>query len=477
MNSLSDLITVLPECILASLVMLLLLYGAWHAPQRSLYRLTQMGLGVASLAILFTFNAGVGYAFHDLVVQDPLGQISKLLLLFSTAVVLNYSQQSNQKLLCAEYYALLVSAVIGMMVMCAGANLLTLYMGLELSALSLYALIALERDNAIASEAAIKYFVLGALASGILLYGISLLYGMSGSLNLNAIQQALSQGQHISILTLAVIFILAGLAFKLGAVPFHIWIPDVYSGSPTPITLFIGSVSKIAAFMFSLRLLFQGMPSLFGTWQPLLITMAVLSVFLGNTVALMQTQLKRLLAYSAIAHTGFMLYGLMSVTLNGVVSAFFYLISYVLMSLAGLGVLLLLSREKRELQTLDDLNGLNQQQPWLAFLLLIVLLSLAGIPPTLGFYAKFMVLQAALQAGHTLAVIWAVLLTVVGAFYYLRLIQRMYFYPPSAAPIMPSTQGSHRHIWAINAIALLILGIIPQVLIVLSAFGVVHSLS
>jgi len=343
--------------------------------------------------------------------------------------------------------------------------------------LSLYALVALDRDNARATEAAMKYFVLGALASGMLLYGMSMIYGMTGSLNISEINQALlgEQKTH-AVLILGLVFIVSGLAFKLGAVPFQMWVPDVYEGSPTAVTMLISSVPKLAAFAFVIRLLVQGLPTLAVDWQQMLMIMAVLSIIVGNITAIAQTNLKRMLAYSTISHIGFMMYGLMSASMNGFVYALFYVVSYVLMTLAGFGIILLLSRKGFEAENLDDLKGLNQRSPWVAFLMMIVMFSMAGVPPTLGFYAKFSVLQAALEAGYLWLVVFAVLMAVVGAFYYLRVIKLMYFDEPTDLHKIEAPLDM-RIILSINALALLVVGLAPQQLMELCIYAVTRSLS
>ncbi len=408
-----------------------------------------------------------------------MSDVLKLMIYLGTSLIFVYSRQYIQlrEMFRGEFYALVLFAVVGMMIMVSGQNMLTLYVGLELLSLSLYALVALDRDNARATEAAMKYFVLGALASGLLLYGMSMIYGMTGSLNIADINTALMGSVKIhAVLILGLVFIVAGLAFKLGAVPFQMWVPDVYEGSPTAITILISSVPKLAAFAFVIRLLVQGLPTLVADWQQMLMIMAVLSIIVGNVTAIAQTNLKRMLAYSTISHIGFMLYGLMSASMNGFVYAMFYVVSYVLMTLAGFGMILLLSRKGFEAEQLDDLKGLNQRSPWHAFLMLIVMFSMAGVPPTLGFYAKFTVLQAALQAGYLWLVVFAVLMAVIGAFYYLRVIKLMYFDEPiDTHPIQAPIDM--RIALSVNAMALLVFGLMPQKLMELCAYAITRSLS
>jgi len=371
---------------------------------------------------------------------------------------------------------LMLFATLGMMVMISASHFLTLYMGLELLSLSLYALVALQRDSAVAAEAAMKYFVLGALASGMLLYGMSMLYGATGSLEIAKVAAVLQQGLgNNTVLVFGLVFVVAGLAFKLGVAPFHMWIPDVYQGAPTAVTLFIGTASKVAALGFVLRILAQGLQPLSPDWQSMLVIMAVLSMAVGNIAAIAQTNFKRMLAYSTIAHMGFLLLGLLAADINGYTSAMFYTISYVLMGLGSFGMILLLSRKGFEAENLDDLKGLNQRSPWFAFMLLLIMFSLAGIPPTIGFYAKLSVLQAVIHAGYTWLAVVAVIFSLIGAFYYLRVVKLMYFDKPhDMTPITP--QSDMRILMSANGLGMLALGILPQPLMALCAYAIGKSL-
>ncbi|MFM1977791.1 MAG: NADH-quinone oxidoreductase subunit, partial [Pseudomonadota bacterium] len=443
------------------------------------FMLAQATLLGAAYITMTTHVASVTYSFSGMFVDDPMADVLKLMIYLSTSLMLIYTRTyiTLRGMFRGEFYALVLFAVAGMMIMVSGQHFLTLYMGLELLSLCLYALVAMDRDNARAAEAAMKYFVLGALASGMLLYGMSMLYGATGSLNISEVASSLLNGvQNRPVLVLGLVFIVAGLAFKLGAVPFQMWVPDVYEGSPTAVTLFIGSVTKLAAFALVIRLLVQGLFVLAIDWQGMLIIMAVLSIVIGNITAIAQTSLKRMLAYSTISHVGFLLYGIMSAGINGFASAMFYIVSYVLMTLAGFGIILLLSRKGFEADKLDDLKGLNQRSPWYAFLMLITMFSMAGVPPTLGFYAKFAVLQAALQAGMVWLVVFAVLMAVIGAFYYLRIVKLMYFDEPKDKAAIKSTPEMR---WALslNALALLGLGLMPQSLMNLCAYAITLSLS
>ena len=343
----------------------------------------------------------------------------------AVAVTLIYSRQYalDRGFFRGEFFTLTLFSLLGMMVMVSAHHLLTLYMGLELLSLALYALVALQRDSARGTEAAMKYFVLGALASGMLLYGMSMLYGATGSLDIAVIAKALAGGTANQTLALfGLVFIVAGLAFKLGAVPFHMWVPDVYHGAPTAITLLIGGAPKLAAFVFVVRILMQGLEPLMMHWQGMLVILAVLSMALGNLTAIAQTNLKRMFAYSTISHMGFLLLGILVGTPEGLSAAMFYAIIYVLMSLVGFGILVALSRAGYECETLDDIKGLNKHNSWLAFMMLLAMFSMAGIPPLAGFYAKFAILKAVVDVGLVWLAIIAVVFSLIGAFYYLRVV-------------------------------------------------------
>ena len=476
-----DLITALPEIIIVSMAMFILLADLFLKPANriAIYVLAQLSLLGAAYFTFSTHVPSVSYAFTDAFVDDAMSDVLKLMIYLGTSLIFVYSRQyiQDRNMFRGEFYALALFSVLGMMIMVSGQSLLTLYVGLELLSLSLYALVALDRDNAKATEAAMKYFVLGALASGMLLYGMSMIYGMTGSLNIAEINTALMAGPKIhSVLILGLVFIVSGLAFKLGAVPFQMWVPDVYEGSPTAVTMLISSVPKLAAFAFVIRILVLALPSLAVDWQQMLMIMAVLSIIIGNITAIAQTNLKRMLAYSTISHVGFLLYGLMSATINGFIFAMFYVVSYVLMTLAGFGIILLLSRKGFEADKLDDLKGLNQRSPWHAFLMLIVMFSMAGVPPTLGFYAKFSVLQAALAAGFLWLVVFAVLMAVIGAFYYLRVIKLMYFDEPIDHHPIEGPMDM-RIVLGFNALALLVVGIMPEKLMEICIYTITSSLS
>jgi NADH-quinone oxidoreductase subunit N len=361
-------------------------------------------------------------------------------------------------------------------VMISAHHFLTLYLGLELMALSQYAMVGLQRDSTRATEAAMKYFVLGALSSGLLLYGLSMVYGATGSLELTRVAYAIEHGYaHSTLSVFGLVFVVAGIAFKLGAVPFHMWIPDVYHGASTPATLFIGAAPKLAAFAFIIRLLANGLQGLASDWQLMLVILAAASIGVGNLVAIAQSNLKRMLAYSTISHMGFLVLGILAGTDNGYSSALFYSITYVLMTLVSFGMMLLLSRAGFEAENIDDFRGLNQKSKWYAFLMMVAMFSLAGLPPTVGFFAKVAVLQAVLDAGYTWLVVFAVLMSVVGAFYYLRIVKLMYMDAP-AGEITLDSRADMRWVLSINGLAILVLGIVPAPLMDLCARAITASM-
>jgi NADH-quinone oxidoreductase subunit N len=482
----TDLFISLPEITVLSMAMVILILDLFLNKKNRMiiYGLAQLTLFAAAYLVWGAHTSSVEYAYSGMFVDDPLSDVLKLATLIGSSVMLVYTRHYMllRNMFSGEYYALLLFSIVGMMIMISGQSMLTIYMGLELLSLCIYALVALDRDNPKATEAAMKYFVLGALASGMLLYGMSMIYGVTGSLDLVAISAGLNQTLphnpeiiHNPVLILGLVFIVSGLAFKFGAVPFHMWVPDIYQGSPTAITILIGSVPKFAGFAMAMRLLVLGLDTLFLDWKDMLLVMAVLSIAIGNITAIAQTNLKRMLAYSTISHIGFLLLGLMSASPNGFASSMFYISAYVLMSLAGFGMILILSRKGHEAENLDDLKGLNKRSPWTAFLMLITMFSMAGVPPTIGFYAKFAVLQAALEAEHVAVVIFAVLMAVVGAFYYLRVIKLMYFDAPTDNAVIDAPLDA-RIVLSVNALALLLLGLMPQGLMALSASTVFHSL-
>ena len=460
------------ELFVVAMSFVVLMTGTFLQKSRSLsYYLTQLTLLGAAFVTVYTMDGQVTLTFSDMYVDDLMGDFLKLMVYLSVAVVLLYSRSyiGDRKMESTEYYMLVIYATLGMMVMIAANHFLTLYLGLELLSLSLYALVATQRDSARATEAAMKYFVLGALASGLLLYGMSMLYGATGSLELSRIAQAIyHQGGDKTVLMFGLVFIVAGLAFKLGVVPFHMWVPDVYQGAPTSVTLLIASAPKLAAFGMAMRLLVKGLFELADQWQSMLMFLAVLSIALGNIAAIAQPNLKRMLGYSGISHMGFMLLALVSgvvdgdrhFALNAYSSAMFYVFSYVLMTLAAFGVLLVLSRAGFDCETLDDLKGLNKRSSWFAGMMGIVMFSMAGIPFFIGFYAKFSVLLAVVASGYKWLAVFAVVMSLIGAFYYLRVVKVMFFdEPQDSAPI--ATPATMRVALSLNALAIAALGLLP----------------
>ena len=400
-------------------------------------------------------------AFNGMFVRDGVAEILKVFALLSTGLVFVYAKPYlvDRKLFIGEYYTLTIFAVIGIMLLVSAGNLIAVYLGLELLTLSSYALVALNRDSRMSSEAAIKYFVLGALASGMLLYGMSMVYGATGSLDLAHLHTAAAATTMPHLLVFGLIFMIVGIGFKLGAAPFHMWIPDVYQGSPTAVTIFIGSAPKLAAFGMAYRLLSTGMGDLSQHWQLMLACLAVLSLAIGNVVAIVQSNLKRLLAYSTISHMGYLLLGLVNAGPEGYAAALFYAISYALMGTAAFGVILALARVGFECEEIDDLKGLNQRSPWAAFLMMLVMFSLAGVPPLFGFFAKLLVLQAAIHAGFMWLAIVGAVFAIIGLYYYLRVVKVMYFDKPvEGTEIRLQGDVSVRLVLSLNVLALLVLG-------------------
>ncbi len=476
MLKLTNLWAALPEILLATVILILVLVDALLGRKRELPldRLALLAVIVPAVATLFQAGGPPQTAFNGMYLSDGFAHLLKFCSYIAIAATIVYSRAygKDRGLYRGEFYTLTLCALLGQMVMISAGNLLVVYMGLELMSLSLYALAALRRDEsgqAATSEAAIKYFVLGALASGFLLYGMSMLYGGTGSLSIREISAAfLSADTNQTVLMLGAVFIVAGIAFKFGAVPFHMWVPDVYQGTASSVTLLIAGAPKLAAFAIAFRMLAEGLLPIAAHWQPMIIVLAVLSLLLGNIVAIAQTNFKRMLAYSTIAQIGFVLLGLLSgVVDNSADSAgraygasMFYVISYVLTTLGTLGVVLLLARKGFECEQIDDLKGLAKRSPLLALVMLVLMFSLAGIPPMVGFFAKLAVLQAVLNAGHVWLAVLAVMASLVGAFYYLRIVKVMYFDAPAAdLDILPGMDA--RVLLAANGLAVLLLGILP----------------
>jgi NADH-quinone oxidoreductase subunit N len=451
------------------------------------YVLTLVTLAVvAVLQGVYASTGGTLYGLNNMVVSDPMGNWLKCFATIAVMVTLVYGRPyagDRDMLRGGELFSLSLFALLGMFIMISGNNFLLIYLGLELLTLSSYALVALRRDHAQSTEAAMKYFVLGALASGFLLYGLSMMYGATGTLDINKVFDNIYAGQiNQQVLVFGLVFVVAGLAFKLGVVPFHMWIPDVYQGAPTAITLMIGGAPKLAAFAIVMRLLVEGMLPLWFDWQQMLMLLAIASLLVGNLAAIMQSNLKRMLAFSTIAQMGFVLLGLISGVVNGnalsTVDAYsatmFYVVTYVLTTLAAFGVILLLAREGFESEEIADFAGLNQRSPLYAAIMGICLFSLAGIPPMVGFYAKLSVLQALIGTGQTLYIglaVYAVIMSLIGAFYYLRVVKVMYFDEPITATTV-SAPLDVRAVLSINGLLVLGLGILPGGLMALCAQAV-----
>ena len=470
-----DIAIAMPEIFLLSAVCIVLLVDLfWPGPNRSnTYVLSQLSL-LGTALVVANQSAGEVIGLAGTYVADDLATVIKLGVLLIAIAVLVYSRRylAVRGLLTGESFVLSLFGVLGMLIIASAASLLTLYLGLECMALSTYALVALNRDSAEGSEAAMKYFFLGALASGMLLYGMSLIYGVTGTLEIAGIADALEPlvrtGELGLVLGIGVVFIVVALAFKLGVAPFHMWVPDVYQGAPTAITLYLGTATKLAALALVARLLMDGLQLLLDQWQDMLVVLAVLSLAIGNVIAIAQTNIKRMLAYSTIAHMGFFLLGVLAGTADGYAAALFYMLTYALMSLGAFGVVLLLTRAGFEADQLDDLKGLNRKSPWYALAMMIVMLSMAGVPPTVGFFAKFAVIQAALGVDMVWLAVVAVLFAVIGAFYYLRIIKLMYF-DEIEDPSPLEAAGDLRLLLSLNAIAVLGLGLFPGPLFELCA--------
>ena len=440
-----------------------------------LVQLTLLGLFLITYA---TQQNGVTHLFNNMFVSDQMSVGLKMLSYIAISMIMIYSRKYLllRGLFTGEFMVLTLFALLGMMVMISASHFISMYIGLELMSLSLYAMVALQRDSATATEAAMKYFILGALASGLLLYGMSMLYGATGTLEVAAVSEAIKHGVgNPDLLVFGLVFVVAGLAFKLGAVPFHMWVPDVYQGAPTPMVMVIGSAPKLAAFAFVMRMLVEGLQPLMGHWASMLIILAVLSMALGNISAIAQTNIKRMFAYSTIAHIGFFLLGILSGGIEGYGASMFYIVIYTIMSLGAFGMIVLLSREGYEADTLDAFKGLNQRSPWLALMMLLLMFSMAGVPPTAGFYAKFSVLEAIVKTGHIELAIIAVMFSLIGAFYYLRIVKLMYFdAPESHEPIR--LQADSGLLISLNGLAVLALGFMPGGLMTACSVAVQNSL-
>jgi len=477
------------EIFLLVMACAILLVGIKDKRQKLAFILAQIALAGAIIITAALGNHAQGQiqeTFGGMYVNHPVGIILKLALCLIVMVALLYSWsyiKDRPEMFRIEYFALTLFATLGMMVMVSAGNLVTVYIGLELMSLPLYALVALNRNSIQATEAAMKYFVLGSLSSGLLLYGISMVYGATGSLDIVSIASIVELSYqdgttfNETILSFGLVFIIAGFAFKLGVVPFHMWIPDVYHGAPTTVALFIASAPKLATFAIVVRVLIGGLNDFVGQWQVMLLILAVLSMAIGNLAALTQTNIKRMLAYSAIAHMGFMLLGLgvgsveagdFTYAINAYSASMFYIITYALASVGAFGMILLLARQGFEADEIKDFAGLNKRSPWFAGIMMMLMFSMAGIPFFVGFFAKFAVLSSVVSAGHIWLAVLAVFFSLIGAYYYLRVIKVMYFDPPATMEKIDAPVGMKLAL-SINGLAVAILGILPNFLMVLCA--------
>jgi len=460
--------------IMACVVMVADLYFSDKQHRRT-YWLTQITLFVAIFISAHNLDETGTVLYSGMFINDYMACVLKISIYIVTMIGLLFARDyiAARNFLRGEYYMLTLFAVLGMMVMVSAHSMLTIYLGLELLSLPLYAMVAMERDNGKASEASMKYFVMGAIASGFLLYGMSLIYGATGSLSIETLNQSLSNmGNNAMMVNFGVVFIVSAFAFKMGAVPYHMWLPDVYQGAPTPVTMFIGSAPKIAAFGMIIRLLTEGLAALHAQWQPMIMVLAILSMAIGNVVAISQTNLKRMLAYSTIGHVGFFLLGILAGTAAGYAASMFYIIVYALMTLAGFGMIVFLSRKGFESENIIDFKGLGKRSPWAALMMLFTLMSLAGVPPFIGFWPKMEVIMQALDQGYVAVSIMAVIFSLIAAFYYLRVAKAMYFEEPDSDEAIECSSDVRLFI-AINGVAMLVLGLVPNVILdyCLKSFG------
>lgn len=483
------------EIFLAVATMVVMVAGLFADEEKTplSHRLSLLVIAVTAVLAISDFAVpGSVYAFDRSYVLDPMASLLKCCAAIATFLTLVYARTySNQRgmlggNLSGEFYVLALLTLLGQMIMISGNSFLVIYLGLELMSLSLYALVALRRDHAISTEASMKYFVLGALASGFMLYGMSMIYGATGSLMMSQIAQVIASGSaNKTVLALGLVFLVSGLAFKLSAAPFHMWAPDVYHGAPTSVTLLIGGAPKLAAFAIIIRILVEGLGAMAAEWQQMMVVLAVVSLIVGNITAIAQTNIKRMLAYSTISQMGFLLLGLLSGVFEGsdaasaanaYSSAMFYVITYVLTTVGSFAVILFLSRSGFEADHLDDFKGLSQRSPWFAAIMMVLLLSLAGVPPMVGFYAKLAVLQAALAAGHLGLVVFAVLASLVSAYYYLRVVKLMYFDEPADTEAIEAT-GGLRLVLSLNGVAVVLLGVLPGPLMAACVYAMTQALA
>jgi len=465
----TSLIPVLPEIAILVLASTVLVIDLYLTEEQKGFN---HGLTIIGLLIAIVITAAVGggerqVVFDGSYVRDAMSDALKILVFVVSLFAFVYAKDylRERHIWSAEYYVLGLFAVLGMSIMVSANSLLVLYLGLELLALCLYPMVAFDRDSVGGSEAAMKYFVLGALGSGMLLYGMSMVYGATGSIDLPAVAQAMAeQGMQNKVLVFGLVFLIIGIGFKFGSVPFHMWVPDVYQGAPTPVVLFLGSAPKIAAFALAMRLLVDGLGGLHTDWQGMLIILSVLSMGLGNLVAIAQSNIKRMLAYSTISHVGFIFLGLLAGSGQGYAAAMFYAIVYALMAAGAFGLLVIISREDFDAENLEDLKGLNGRDSWYAAMMALIMFSMAGVPPTVGFMAKLLVLSAVVRVDLWWLAAVGVFFSIIGAFYYLRIVKLMYFDEPVSAEPLAAGAGA-RVAMSVNGLAMLLLGIFPASLL------------
>jgi NADH-quinone oxidoreductase subunit N len=466
----ASLLLAAPEIFLLSAIVVVLLIDLFLTRpfKQVTYYLTQLSLFITGILCVVLIGHPETVIFGNSFVLDELASVFKVFIMGSAMVAMVYSRHylTQHSLFRGEYFVLVLLAILGMMVMVSGYSLLTLYLGLEILSLSLYTLIAIARNRATAIEAALKYFVLGAIASGLLLYGMSMVYGISGSLNISEIASFSSSvtlaPRETLVLNFGLVFLVIGIAFKLGAVPFHMWVPDVYQGAPTSVTMFISTVPKLAAVAMLVRLLVDGLGAMQPYWADLFMVLAVLSIALGSVVALMQTNIKRLLAYSTISHIGFVLLGFVTGVITGYGAAVFYVLVYVLMSLAAFGVIILLNKKGFEADLISDYKGLSSHSPWFALMMLVIMLSMAGVPPFIGFYAKLFILQQVISSGMITVAIIIVVFAVISAYYYLQIIKSMYFEDTDNDKAIVTAPMDMQLVLSINAVLILVIGLFPD---------------
>ncbi len=472
----NNLIPVLPEIVLLSAVCFVLVLDLFLKDSQRIitYSFSQLGLLATIVAVIAVGGSHTDVVFDKSYIRDPMSDVLKVALLIVSMGMLVYAKEflKNRGLFKGEFMMLSLFAILGMMIMVSSNSFLTLYLGLELLALCMYALVAFDHEQTNGSEAAMKYFVLGALASGLLLYGISMIYGVTGALDFAGVKAAVDGGElNRIVLVFGLVFLVIGIAFKFGAVPFHMWVPDVYHGAPNAVTLFVGSVPKIAAFALAMRILVDGLGGLHADWQGMLIILAVLSMAVGNVIAIAQTNIKRMLAYSTISHVGFIFLGILAGTSEGYTAAMFYAIVYSVMALGAFGMISMMSRKGFDADQLDDLKGLNQRNPWFAGMMMLLMFSMAGVPPTVGFFAKLFVLDAVVSVDLVWLALVAVAFSVIGAFYYIRIVKIMYF--DKADDETPIVAGADTQlVFSINGLSMLALGFFPASLLSVCAAAI-----